>query len=303
MAASCPNCGRKLTIFDWKQTCPECGINLMYHGFEERFYEDAKKAELGLARTRVWWAKVMSCLLGGVLQKLRLFLVLLPVLAALIPVCSLQTALPLYSAETKISLIGLISAFSDGTMNLVMSLRGGEIIGSTMNALFLVGASFAVCVLLAALLIVCEIICFAGPKVMSVILCVLSGFGIVSSAVTAYAAFALGKAVSGYSSLFSFKSGFGAFALIFAFAVYFAVCTVICVKGIKIKYKDGDLYRMQVAKKIKKGEMTFDELPWPIFETAEEHAERMQAIADTVSGREHCDEEEVKLVSEEVEKQ
>lgn len=303
MAEYCPSCGRKLTIFDWKQTCPECGINLMYHGFEERFYEDAKKAELGLARTRVWWAKVVSCLLGGVIQKLRFFLVLLPVLAALLPVCSIKTTLPLYSEETKISLIGAISAFSDGTFNTITSLRNAEIIGGTMRAIMFVGISFAVCLLLAALSLICEIICFAAPKAMSVLLCILSGSGIAVSAVTVYASFALKKAVSVYESLFTFDIGLGAFALPAAFAVFFSVCTILCVKGINIKYKDGDLYRVKIAKKVKKGEIALKDLPWPIFETEQEHAERMQAIADTVNGQEHCSEEEVRHVTEEAEKQ
>ena len=33
--AKCPKCGRKLTLFDWKPNCPECGVNLVYYGMEE----------------------------------------------------------------------------------------------------------------------------------------------------------------------------------------------------------------------------------------------------------------------------
>ena len=39
--AKCPKCGRKLTLFDWKPNCPDCGVNLVYYGMEERLLAEA----------------------------------------------------------------------------------------------------------------------------------------------------------------------------------------------------------------------------------------------------------------------
>jgi len=48
--AKCPKCGRKLTLFDWKPNCPNCGVNLVYYGMEERLLDEADKAEAEHAR-------------------------------------------------------------------------------------------------------------------------------------------------------------------------------------------------------------------------------------------------------------
>lgn len=41
----CPKCGRKLSPLYMKQTCPDCGVNLLYYGIEERLAADAEKAQ------------------------------------------------------------------------------------------------------------------------------------------------------------------------------------------------------------------------------------------------------------------
>lgn len=41
----CPKCGKKLSLFYVKQTCKECGCNILYYNMEERLEEDAIQAE------------------------------------------------------------------------------------------------------------------------------------------------------------------------------------------------------------------------------------------------------------------
>lgn len=45
MENRCPKCSRKLTIFNIKQECPECGCDLLYYDMENRLEKDAEKAE------------------------------------------------------------------------------------------------------------------------------------------------------------------------------------------------------------------------------------------------------------------
>ncbi len=45
MDNKCPKCGKKLSVFYIKETCSECGCNLMYYNMESRLEEDSKKAE------------------------------------------------------------------------------------------------------------------------------------------------------------------------------------------------------------------------------------------------------------------
>lgn len=301
MASKCPNCGRKLTVFDWKQTCPECGVNLMFHGFEERFYEDAKKAELGLAVTRVKWARVVACLLGGKLQKARLGLAFVPALATLVSLGSLNINLPLYDGKIDFGLMGAISAFSDGTVPMLMSLRSADVIGGVISAAGFVGAVFALSALFAVLVLLFELFCFAGSKVMNVLLCAFGALGLASSAAALFGMSSLKKEAALFNAAFSVETGFGAYVLMAVFALFFAVSLGVIIKGTNVKYKEGDLYRVEISKKLKKGEVTLDELPYPIFETEEEHAERMKAIEDTVNGKSHDEVEKVSQLVEEVE--
>ena len=45
MEKNCPKCGKKLSLFYIKETCSECGCNLMYYNMESRLEEDHLKAE------------------------------------------------------------------------------------------------------------------------------------------------------------------------------------------------------------------------------------------------------------------
>ena len=45
MEKNCPKCGKKLSIFYIKETCSECGCNLMYYNMESRLEEDHQKAK------------------------------------------------------------------------------------------------------------------------------------------------------------------------------------------------------------------------------------------------------------------
>lgn len=42
--AKCPKCGVKISPFDWRAECKNCGANLMTYNMEARLDEDEKKA-------------------------------------------------------------------------------------------------------------------------------------------------------------------------------------------------------------------------------------------------------------------
>ena len=41
----CPKCGKKLSMFYVKQTCDECGCDILYYDMDKRLEEDAAQAE------------------------------------------------------------------------------------------------------------------------------------------------------------------------------------------------------------------------------------------------------------------
>ncbi len=278
--AVCPKCKRKLKPTDWGQICPGCGVNLMFYGFEDRFYTDAKYAEMGFAKVRVWLMKVKTALIGGKLQIARLSLMLLPVVALLIPLGSLTVSLPLYSKNISIGGIGIYTAFTDGTFSALGGLKDALIVGDTVSRLqteffALIGiAAFAV------LIFLCEILCFISIKKMSVILCILSMLGIADTVFLMIYFRGIANAASKTGSLIEASNGFGGYALLAAFFTLFVLNAIIVKKGLYIEYKEGDLYRVEVARKLKRGEITLDDIPQPIYETEQEREEREKSILE-----------------------
>lgn len=41
----CPKCGRRLTILNIKQECPDCGCDMLYYDIDKRLEADAEQAE------------------------------------------------------------------------------------------------------------------------------------------------------------------------------------------------------------------------------------------------------------------
>lgn len=41
----CPKCRKKLTVFNVRQNCPECGCDILYYDMDKRLEEDAIQAE------------------------------------------------------------------------------------------------------------------------------------------------------------------------------------------------------------------------------------------------------------------
>ena len=79
--AKCPKCGRKLTLFDWKPNCPECGINLVYYGLEDKLLDEADAAEAEHAKLQKKIDRLKAAFIGSKLTIARIFLSLLPIAA------------------------------------------------------------------------------------------------------------------------------------------------------------------------------------------------------------------------------
>lgn len=276
---SCPKCGHKRHIWNLSQYCPECKTNLMFYGFEERFYADAKLAEMSLANVRMKLAKVKTGLIGGKLQIARFAVVLLPILALLISFGSLTVSLPVYSKTIDISLIGLISVFTDGTFSLLGSITNAAVIGPTVSQFQLALYGFIGCAAFAVLILLLTILCFVSFKKMSVVLCTLSVLGMASSIFTAVSV----KRILPIEELVNVTNGFGVFIVCVAFIVVFALNFIIAKNGLPIEYKPGDVERVEMRKLYRKNKTTLDDIPYPIFQTEEERAERQAAIEKTAA--------------------
>ena len=131
MAAYCPKCNYKLKITDWRPECPNCGVNVVYYGIEERLRKEADVAELQYAKRKPRFDRLKFSLIGHPLCIVRLALGLLPIVALLLPMGKLEYVLPFSVRSTNVNLASVISFFSNNGLDTdaLSALFGSDLLG------------------------------------------------------------------------------------------------------------------------------------------------------------------------------
>lgn len=111
---TCPKCGKKLSTFYLKDSCPYCGVNLLYYNLDENLKADAAQAQKEVDAVNRFLNMIKSSSIASPLLIVRLVLFFTP----LASMC-----LPMYGDVSLISLImGLVKStveISDVLMPLV----------------------------------------------------------------------------------------------------------------------------------------------------------------------------------------
>lgn len=285
----CPKCHHKIGKLDWGQNCKSCGVNLMYYNLEQRLEEDAKLTELSFAKTRIFAAKVKAAFVGGALQIIRLVMLFGCIGLLMIPFSTLKISTALYSQKFTFNALECYNAFSKGTLDGLGSVSGSAVFGdmaAKSQLLYYIILALAVVCILQLLLV---IISMVKPRAFSGVVAAVSVLGIGGSVFSVVTVFQLSSAAQSAGSLAAVSNGFGAYAAALGFAVMLTLNLIMAIKGIEVKYKPGDLYRVEVGRKLKAGNVKLAELPLPVFETDEEKAERLaeleKAVADAHDGQ------------------
>ncbi len=136
---NCPKCGRKLHIYNWRQECPDCHVNIVYYKSNDRLLEETEKAEIEHAKSQPGIDRAKAAFFGSPPAIIRIFISLLPIAGLFLPLCSLS---------------GVNGAKSVNVINVVNFISGAEDIGSVFgNGAF--GASIIGLTLSAVMIIVC----------------------------------------------------------------------------------------------------------------------------------------------------
>ncbi|MBQ6066292.1 MAG: hypothetical protein IJK89_05675 [Clostridia bacterium] len=265
-----------------KQHCPHCGVNLRFYNFEENFYRDAKKAELSVAKIDMFIAQLKASFVGSKLTIVRLCVMLLPAASFLVPYGKTIFSQPFLNGSVTLSALGLYGAYEDGYLPYILSMAGGAVNGKAFTLLSCALASLALSAVAAILIFFMTLLCFLSVKKMHR---VLAGFA-VAGAVLSAISFLLTTAFASSARSLDLISGEaypGFLVSALCFAVVAAVNILIGKQGLNIVYKEGDEERAAIAKKVKAGEITLDELPQPVVETAEtekirQEIEKQQAL-------------------------
>lgn len=293
--ANCPKCGYKLKITDISQYCPECKVNMRFYGFEENFYREAKIAELSQAGILCKVRRLKSAFIGSKMTIARLIVMLLPVAALLLPAGNAQIVLPYKVAEIPLSILGVVNLFTSGDLNYIMSMTGSSFAGAEFTKLQLALFGFLAVALFAVLVLLTSILCFISVKNMQKITSAVASLGIISGVVSMIITGSFVSSVKD-SPIVSGSSGFGMILVMAMFGVVLAINLILSIKGIKVEYDEGMLERAEIYKKVKAGEVSIDDLPQPVVETAatraidEEIAKEERAYAEKYSAGGESDE-------------
>ncbi len=269
--AKCPKCGHHLHIYNISQFCPECGVNMRYVDFEENFLREAKQAELSHSVVKVRFARVKAALIGGRLQVLRLVLCILPLLSLLIPSGAATVTLPYCADSVSFSALGLYSIFTNGVFGYINTMTSSELLGRGFSLLRTAVFVYCVPAVFAVLIMLLTILCFLSIKNMQKIIAGVSFVGVGCSAASLVFNLILpGKLIS-YTgtAILTASGGFGLIVTALMFALVAVVNIILDRRGIEVKYPEGSVERAEIYRKVKAGEVSLDDLPQPVVETAE----------------------------------
>ena len=236
--AKCPKCGRKLTLLDWKPNCPECGVNLVYYGMEERLMDEADKAEAEHARLQKRIDRLKASFVGSKLAILRIILSVLPIAALLLPLASISFNGPYIEATTtSINAIEIYNLVSSLDFDALFTMIGSGVVGSSFigYAGALVGILLSLVFVILSLLLL-MLACSPKGCVRNLIMNSLAIVAAVASIVM-FTQFANGITAVFPDFVTDASIGFGIFVYIGMLALLLGLNIYLTINKIEVKYK------------------------------------------------------------------
>lgn len=236
MASTCPNCGKKLHIWDVKAECSACGVSIPNYNWQERLEEDNINAEKKFAVFNKSINRIAYSIWGTKLRIARLVLTFLPAIGFILPWATLKSDgtsfdLSIISLSGKKALIDFFGSFFG---NLQLYITNMKLEGFSGPVTFGV-AGFILFVLSALLIVIAfflNIIMCKRPKTKStVVFDVLS----IAAAITSVIVFVVGGKLGAQAVAFNF----GDFAVInstasISWGFFVAMALLLVAMGINI---------------------------------------------------------------------
>lgn len=274
----CPKCGGEIPFYNLKPNCKHCGVNIYYYSQDALLMRDAKRTELEAAAARMVIVRIKASFIGGGLQIARMVFVLISVAALLLPFGGAVFRVPFFEGSLSAGLIGAIQAFQNGLL-----LKTPQLLQSALFSKQALAATVDFgCLLLVAvidvIMLVFYILSFFNLTNSTKRMRNLSLVGVAVS-LLGFAVPLVMKLITPDSALASVSFGFGGLLCAAMFLVQFFLNRAILKKGIEPTYREFDPKRRELLHQVRRGEVDIDSLPLPIYESKEEHEERMKALA------------------------
>lgn len=110
--ASCPKCGRKLHIYDWRPECPDCHVNMVYYKSNERLLAESEAAEIAHAKSQPSIDRAKASFFGSPPAIARIVLSLLPIGSLF---------LPLLHSDSTLNALGIYNYISENDIGAIFS--------------------------------------------------------------------------------------------------------------------------------------------------------------------------------------
>lgn len=263
----CPNCKQKLRLTDVSQNCPHCGVNMRFFGYDERFYHDAKEAELSNARVHVFVRTMKAALIGSRFAVIRLVASFLPAAALIAPIASAQINFPFMSSKADLGILGVVAAFQAGIINCYPALLSSVAERALVTSFTAAAVCFAVAALCGIGILLTTLLNFFSVKRAAKANCVFALLG--TSAIVACAVLSAITASRTFDgSLIGCSLSFGWTLQLPVYLALFAINLTVLKNGIPVELDEGMAERVEIAKKIRRGGVKLEDLPQPVVETA-----------------------------------
>lgn len=106
--STCPKCGYALRLTDWREECPQCGVNMMYYNKEAILLQDADRAEIEFALFQPRLDRAKASFIGSPFTIVRLVFALLPAGALFLPLANLRYTALLENQKVTYTIIQLL---------------------------------------------------------------------------------------------------------------------------------------------------------------------------------------------------
>ncbi|MBQ7597266.1 MAG: hypothetical protein IJU56_01640 [Clostridia bacterium] len=276
----CPKCGGEIPFYDLRPNCKHCGVNIYYYSQDYLLARDAKRTELEAASARMIIARLKLSFIGGPLQIVRLILTLIGVAALLLPIGTLHISVPFYDGNFSAGILGIIQG-KDTLLPHIGDLLASPLFAQPSKSVVICCALLAVLALLDVLILLFYILSITDPAKRTKTMRNLSLAGLIVAAAAQIAVLIVGGKTPD-TALTHFSAGFAAALAAAGYLALFIINSVLLKKGLTPVYRQFDPKRKELLAKVRKGEVDLDDLPLPVFESEEEHDERLRALNEAL---------------------
>ena len=277
----CPKCGGEIAFYDLRPNCKHCGVNIFYYTQETVLARDAKRTELEAGAARMVIARIKANFIGGKLQIIRMIAVIAAVCVLMVPVGAMSFSLPMFGGGISAGLIGLIQMMTNGMLSHLSDLMNSTLLSQQSKTAVILLALLGVLTVIGLLCFLTFLLGFLNLTRSTKFMRALSLVGMCAGLCTQVAAIVFAKTTPA-SALASVSFGFGGAAAFAVYLVLYLLNRALLKKGVEPTYREFDPKRREMLKKLRKGEVDLDDLPLPIYESAEEYEARMKALRHTL---------------------